>query len=119
MSRPFLPQTPSGRIACWMSLAAAASFVVAGFLPMVLQQVFGYAAVSNEPGLAELPAWWSAVVGPVFSVSVLLVSVVSGIWAAVAKFRFRDAGVALWLAMIPLLLVVFLLVGEFFIPPFD
>ena len=119
MFRPFLPNTPAGKTACWLSVASVVLFLILGALPMLLQRVFGYAAIETGAGLTELPTWWSGIVAPVFSISVLVLCIVSGIWALVAKYGRRDAGKALWLAMVPMLLVMVLLVGEFFIAPQD
>lgn len=119
MFRPFLPTTPAGKIACWLSAIGMVLFLLLGAIPMLLQVVFGYAALQSGPGLTELPTWVTNIVEPIFSISVLVLCVVGGIWAMVAKFRARDAGKALWLAMVPFVIVVFLLIGEFAIPPRD
>jgi hypothetical protein len=119
MFRPFLPHTAAGRIAGVLSIASVVVFLALGAVPALLQAVFGYAAIENGPGLTELPTWWSGYVGPIFSVSVLVLCMVSGIWAIYAKFVKKDRGSALWLAMLPMVLVVILLIGEFAIPPRD
>jgi hypothetical protein len=88
-------------------------------LPALLQVFFNVAVYQTTPGMAEAPVWYTNYVAPLSSIGAFGLCIASGVVALVALIRGHDRGWGLYLALIPLFFVLFFLVGEFFIPPFD
>lgn len=89
-----LPQTGPG----WLSVVLAAVFVVLFSLD--------FAVVLPSPGVEP---WIEAF----FGIVLLVYGLAGGVEALYALIRCRERSVLLWLAMLPGLLVIFLVIGEF------
>lgn len=106
------PQSRAGRL--------AQSFMIAFGLLFVLNQLT--VALLNdlrESPVGQLASQLPVAVWMVVGFGMLGVGIAASISAGIAVIRHGERSWVLWVALLPGLFVVFLLVGEFFIPPFD
>ena len=107
-----LPRSQSGRIAQWLMVVFVGLFVL-NQLSVVLQNNLRDTAIgqiATQMPLALLIGIGLGMVG---------VGLAASISALIAVIRHHERSWVLWLALLPGLFVVFLLVGEFLIAPFD
>ncbi|HET7270445.1 MAG TPA: hypothetical protein VFI90_05095 [Rubrobacter sp.] len=95
-----LPGTRLG----WYSVGLAATFVVLF--------IVNAAVLLPAPGVV---AWREALVG----IALLLCALGGEVAALIALVRRHERSALVWLAMLPGLFVLFLLIGEFLVPLFD
>lgn len=117
MLRSFWPTTAYGIFAMRLCLLVLGIFVLWGTIPVVSQQVFGVSLLEGIPGVVSEPPWYVFWVQPMLTIGLLGVAVASGILAMVARWRYGDTGQALFVVMVPFVLIVVFLVGEM-IPPY-
>lgn len=65
--------------------------------------------------LPEVVAWWGALL-PFYGILMLLCGLAAGITGLIAIIRRRERSWLVWLAVLPGLFVIFLLLGEFLVP---
>lgn len=94
---------PSSRLGRW-SAAFLAVFVV---LFMINSFVF-------MPANDEAP--WRQSLLPFYGIAMLLCGLVAGLLALIALMRRHERSCLVWLALLPGVLVLFLLLGEFLVP---
>jgi predicted membrane channel-forming protein YqfA (hemolysin III family) len=70
-------------------------------------------------GVVVVPDSWNRVVMPIFGIFMLLCGLVSGVFALIAVIRQHEKSWLVWLPLLVGLFMLFLLVGEFLIPPGD
>jgi hypothetical protein len=119
MKRPFWPTTDDGTFALRLSGLSYVLFALMGMMPALLQVFFQVAAYQSTPGLNESPVWYTNWFAPLSAIAVLGLCLASGVLALIAIIRGKDRGWGLYIALVPMALVLFFLIGEFFIPPFD
>jgi len=59
---------------------------------------------------------WRQVVLPFYGIGMLLVGLAAGIVGLIAIIKQQERSWLVWIAILPLLFVVFLLLGEFLVP---
>jgi len=119
MRRPFWPTTENGMFALRLSGLTYVLFAGLGMAPALLQILFQGASSQSSPGAQDSPAWYMIWFAPLASMGILGVCIAAGVLALIALVRTKDRGWGLYLAMVPMTLVVFFLVGELLILPFD
>lgn len=98
---------PSTRLG-WWSVGLAATFVL---LFIINQALF-------VSGAVVVP--WEGVVSPLlYAIALLSIGLASGVVGLIAVIRQHERSWLVWLTILPLLFVLFLVIGEFLIPPFD
>lgn len=107
-----LPRSRAGRIVQWLMVAFVGLFVL-NQLAVVLQNDLRDTAMGQIATQMPVALWMSIGFG------MLGVGLAASISAAIAVIRHHERSWLLWLALLPGLFVVFLLVGEFLIAPFD
>jgi len=94
---------PSTRLGGW-SVALAATFLV----------LFIINATVFMPSTVDVP--WRQVVLPFYGIAMLSCGLAAGITGLIAVLRRRERSWLVWLAILPGLLVLFLVLGEFLVP---
>ena len=94
---------PSTKLGRW-SVGLAGVFVV-----MFLINSFVFMPSSSD-------APWRHVILPFYGIAMLLCGLAAGITGLLAVVRQHERSWLVWLAMLPMLLVLFLLIGEFAVP---
>ena len=94
---------PSSRLGRW-SAALLAIFVL---LFMINSFVF-------MPSKDDAP--WRHSLGPFYAIGMLLCGLVAGVLALIALVRRHERSWLVWLALLPGVLVLFLVLGEFLVP---
>lgn len=97
---------PSTRLG-WYSVGLAATFVL---LFIINATVFMHSTV-------VVP--WRQVLLPFYGIAILLCGLSSGAMGLIALIRRHERSALVWFAVLPLLFVLFLLIGEFLVPLFD
>jgi hypothetical protein len=62
---------------------------------------------------------WMQVILPFYGIAMLLCGLSGGVVGLIAVIRRHERSALVWLTMLPLVFVLFLVLGEFLIPPFD
>lgn len=107
-----LPQSRAARVAKWLMVTFAGVFVL-NQLSVVLQNNLRDTAIGQIVIQLPVAVWLS------IGFAMLGVGVASSVSALIAIVRHHERSWVLWLALLPGAFVVFLLVGEFLIAPFD
>lgn len=98
-----LPKTRLG----WWSVGLAATFVA----------LFIINATVFMPATVVVP--WRQVLLPFYGIAMLLCGLAGGVTGVIAVLRWHERSALVWLSMLPGLFVLFLVIGEFLVPPFD
>jgi hypothetical protein len=117
MFRSFWPTTAYGMFAFRLCLLVIAVFVLWGVVPMLAQSLIHVSLEEGIPGVVAEPEWFLRWVQPTLTVGLLGLAIASGVLAMVAKWRYGDTGRALWIAMVPFVLIVVFFIGEL-TPPY-
>jgi hypothetical protein len=94
------PQTTLGWWAAWLGIAFAVLFLINSFVFM--------------PSSSD--AAWRHLILPFYGIFMLLCGLAAGIVGLVAVIRQHERSWLVWLTLLPGLLVLFLLLGEFLFP---
>ena len=84
---------------------------------MLMQTLIGYSLFEGIPGIVPELDWYLRWVQPMLTIGLIGAALASGVLAAVARWRYADTGWALYVVMVPLVLIVVFIVGEL-IPPY-
>ena len=96
------PHTRTGWWAVWLMVAFLAMFLVNAFVFMAF------------PSLGD--GAWRQTVLPFYGIAMLLCGLVSGAIGLVAITYQHDRSWLVWLTILPMVWVVFMLIGEFIVP---
>ena len=107
-----LPQSRAGRVAQWLMVTFAGLFVL-NQLSVAVQNDLRDTAIGQIATQMPVALWMS------IGFALLGVGLTASISALIAIIRHHERSWVLWLALLPGLFVVFLLVGELLIAPFD
>jgi hypothetical protein len=107
-----LPRSRVGRIVQWLMVVFAGLFVL-NQLSVVFQNDLRGTAIGQIATQMPVAVWMS------IGFAMLGVGLAASITSVIAIIRHHERSWVLWLALLPGLFVVFLLVGEFLIAPFD
>lgn len=107
-----LPQSRAGRVAQWLMVTFAGLFVL-NQLSVAVQNDLRDTAIGQIATQMPVAVWMSV------GFALLGVGLAASISALIAVIRHHERSWVLWLALLPGLFVVFLLVGELLIAPFD
>jgi peptidoglycan/LPS O-acetylase OafA/YrhL len=105
ISSSSLKGRPASKLGWWaVSLAGVflALFILNSIVLMPVAQILG-------------EGWWNTAFA-IYGIFTFLCGFVGGVLGLVAILRHERSGLV-WITILPLLVVVFFLVGEFFIPP--
>lgn len=94
------PVSKIGKIAAWLLLTFLIMFLINGLMFMPLFDGIPY----QEKVL------------PYYGIVMLMTGAASGIAGLIAKLKFSDRSWVVWLSIIPVIFVLFLLLGEFLFP---
>lgn len=94
------PRTRLGTWAVWL---------MAAFVVMFLINSFVFMPTSSD-------AAWRQVILPFYGIFMLLCGLAAGIVGLVAVIRQRERSWLVWLTILPLLWVLFMVLGEFLVP---
>ena len=97
-----LPKTRLG----WWAVGLSATFVV---VFIINQALFMSGAVR----------WEGMILPLLYAIAPLGCGLAGGVVGLIAVIRQHERSWLVWLTMLPLLFVLFLVIGEFLIPPFD
>jgi len=70
------------------------------------------------PATVVVPLWRQVLL-PFYGIAMLLCGLGGGIVGLIAVVQQHERSWLVWLTMLPLVFVLFLLIGEFLVPPFD
>jgi len=98
------PHTRLGWWAVWLMVAFVAMFLINAFVFMAL------------PSLGD--GTWRQTILPFYGIALLLCGLAAGIVGLVAITRQHERSWLVWLTILPLVWVVFMLVGELLVPLF-
>jgi uncharacterized membrane protein len=94
---------PSTRLG-WWAVGLMAAFIVEFLINGVFMQL-----TTNS--------WWQQNLLPSYGIIMLLCGLAAGILGLVAVIRQHERSWMVWVTILPLVFVVFLLLGEFLVPP--
>ena len=88
----------------WWSVALAATFLV----------LFIINSTVLMPSIVEVP--WRQALLPFYGIAMLMCGLAAGIVGLIAVIRRHERSLLVWLAILPGLFVLFLVLGEFLVP---
>ena len=107
-----LPRSRAGRIVQWLMIVFVGLFVL-NQLSVALQNDL------RDTAVGQIATQMPVIVWMLVGFAMLGVGLTASIASLIAVIRHHERSWLLWLALLPGLFVVFLVVGEFLIAPFD